>query len=34
MRIKDIDITQESVEKFLDEINIEALADSIRLTQK
>ena len=27
MRIKDIDITQESVEKFLDEINIEALAD-------
>lgn len=36
MRIEDIDITQESVEKFLDEINIEALADSItqRLTQK
>lgn len=36
MRIKDIDITQESVEKFLDEINIEALADSITqiLTQK
>lgn len=36
MRIKDIDITQESVEKFLDEINIEALVYSItqRLTQK
>ena len=31
MRIKDIDITQESVEKFLDEINTEALADSIRM---
>lgn len=32
MRIKDIDITQESVEKFLDEINIEALADSIKMS--
>ena len=31
MRIEDIDITQESVEKFFDEINTEALADSIRM---
>lgn len=32
MRIKDIDITQESVEKILDEINTEALADSIKMS--
>lgn len=32
MRIKDIDITQESVEKFFDGINIEALADSIKMS--
>lgn len=32
MRIKDIDITQESVEKNLDEINTEALADSIKMS--
>lgn len=31
MRIKDIDITQESVDKFFDEINTEALADSIKM---
>lgn len=32
MRIKDIDITQESVEEFLNEINTEALADSIKMS--
>lgn len=32
MRIKDIDITQESVGKFFDEINTEALADSIKIS--
>lgn len=32
MRIKDIDITQESVKKFFDGINIEALADSIKMS--
>ncbi|WP_347975348.1 hypothetical protein [Limosilactobacillus fermentum] len=32
MHIKDIDITQESVDKFFDEINTEALADSIKMS--
>lgn len=30
--IKDLNITQESVEKFVEEIDTEALAESIKLT--
>lgn len=32
MRIEDINITQESVEEFFNEIDTEALADSIRMS--
>ena len=32
MRIEDINITQESVEEFFDEINVDALAKSIEVS--